>query len=85
MNRNQSKTPLTSLSDDELRQEVIRRKTLYHVYIGIIVAMTVFAVLNAARRGSLIFSVMPLCFLPMLTLIRKNYQDAKAEQQNRIP
>lgn len=83
--KNDDKTirPLSELSDEELVQEFKKRKTMSHLYIVIIVLMMAFSVYNATRKGAMIFSIMPLIFMPIFVTIQKNYNAAKAEMKAR--
>jgi hypothetical protein len=77
------KKSLADLNDQELRQEVKKRKGIFIAYSLVIGLMIGVAIYNATHKGSFIISCLPLFFMAIFVSIERSYKEAKKELKAR--
>lgn len=76
-------TVLTELSLLELSTEKKRRGALVSFYIAILLVMTGAGIMITVRKGTSMFTFLPLVFFPIFLSIYKRYDEVKKEIRSR--
>lgn len=79
----QENKSLADFNDQELQQEVKKRKGIFIAFCFVIGLMIGVAIYNAANKGSFIFSCLPLFFMTVFISIERSYKGAKKELEVR--
>lgn len=74
---------LSELSLAKLSTENKKRGALVFFYIAILLVMTVAGIMMTVRKGTSVFTFLPIVFLPIFFSIYKGYDDVKKEIKSR--
>ena len=74
---------LSELSLASLSTEKKKRGALVSFYIVMLLVMTVAGIMMTVRKGTNVFTFLPLTFLPIFLSIYKGYDDIKKEIKSR--
>lgn len=74
---------LSELSKEQLLIEIKSRKNVFYIYCFFVSIMVCSGIFLTIKKGFGVFSYLPIAFLPILIMVRKNYTDSKKELQLR--
>lgn len=74
---------LSEMSLDELKNQEKKLRGTVGAFVGIIVIMVIAGVILTFQKGFTIFTVMPIIFLPLMTVSINNLKKVKAEISSR--
>lgn len=83
MKNDQFKSELAALSDEQLLQEVKKRRGLLYVNIVLIILMTANSIYGFTRTGFSVITVLPLIFFPLLIAGQRRYKEAMTVLRSR--
>lgn len=75
--------PLSELTKSDLVIEVQKRKQFYIIYIVILSVILLSGIIESIKNGVGVFTIVPLAFIPIMLLVRKNAIEAKKELDSR--
>ena len=78
------KKQLSEMSLDELKKEEKSTGMGVGLLIGAIIVMTATAVYSTVRGGFSMFTLLPVCFMPLALVIYDRLRKLKAEIRSRI-
>ncbi|HTF21583.1 MAG TPA: hypothetical protein VK658_26070 [Chryseolinea sp.] len=75
---------LRRLSIDNLHKRRMTLKKTLAVFTGAIVVMFAVSIVMVTRRGFSIITLLPVFCLPLLVLVKKNFENVDSEIRSRI-
>ncbi|WP_461053958.1 hypothetical protein [Spirosoma arcticum] len=74
---------LSEMSLVKLKSQEKQQTTVLGAFIGLILIMAVAGVISTFQRGFTVFTVLPIAFLPLITVFSTNLKKTKAEIRSR--
>ena len=77
------KKPLNQITTPDLISEIKKRKQLMYLMFGFLAVIVSTGIFLTVQQGFGVFTTIPVAFVPILILIRKNVSDAQKELESR--